>query len=96
MSKKETKPEQTIYYRMGYDSGLNGSNTKNCNFKLFDTPEHTELWEKGKIEGEMLRAVKSYMKVKGFEMLTAGPMKVVGGDFKYKFTFSLDFVGKKL
>jgi len=38
-------------YQMGLDSGINGANTTNCNFSLFDTPDRKGAWEQGNKEG---------------------------------------------
>lgn len=46
------KPELQQAYLAGYDCGKNGANTTNCHFRNFATPEHTEMWEKGKADGE--------------------------------------------
>ena len=45
-------------YQMGIDCAVNGANTKNCNFKLFDTPDRKNAWELGKKE-ELNTKVKS-------------------------------------
>jgi hypothetical protein len=37
-------------YRMGRDYAFNGPNETNCHFRLFNTPEHTRAWEKGKTD----------------------------------------------
>lgn len=39
-------------YNMGYDCGKNGSNEKNCDFKIFSNPENTKAWERGKAKAE--------------------------------------------
>ncbi len=39
-------------YKMGYDCGKNGSNTTNCHFALFASPEKTKAWERGKKKAE--------------------------------------------
>ena len=39
-------------YDAGFDCGKNGSDTTNCNFKWFRTPESTKEWERGKADGE--------------------------------------------
>lgn len=43
------------HYDAGYDAGLNGPNERNCHFSLFDTPEHTKEWERGKAAGDSER-----------------------------------------
>jgi ribosome modulation factor len=42
---------KNIYYEAGYDAGVNGPNTTNCNFRLFDTKEHMEMWSAGNKKG---------------------------------------------
>jgi len=51
---KNTLPVFDIHhcYRLGYDCGLNGSNTTNCHFAVFATPEKTKAWEQGKADAE--------------------------------------------
>lgn len=44
-------------FKKGYDCGKNGSNTENCHFSLFSTPERTKAWEEGKKAGELARGV---------------------------------------
>jgi hypothetical protein len=39
-------------YNMGYDCGMNGANTTNCNFGLFSSAENTAAWEAGKAQAE--------------------------------------------
>ncbi len=39
-------------YRLGYDCGKNGSNTTNCHFAAFDTPEKTKEWERGQADAK--------------------------------------------
>ena len=41
-------------YELGKDCRLNGANTTNCNFKIFETRILKEAWEKGK-KGEDLK-----------------------------------------
>ena len=43
-----TKTEE---YIQGFDAGRYGANEKNCNFRLFSTPEKTREWEKGNKQG---------------------------------------------
>lgn len=38
-------------YEAGFDAGLNGPNTENCNFAFFNTPENTRQWEMGNAAG---------------------------------------------
>jgi hypothetical protein len=45
-------------YDFGYDAGLNGANTTNCNFGIFSSPENTKAWERGKAEGDKARKQK--------------------------------------
>lgn len=40
--------EHSHEYKMGYDCGINGANTTNCNVSLFSTKEKMKEWEKGK------------------------------------------------
>jgi ribosome modulation factor len=42
-------------YRCGFDAGLNGPNTENCNFTIFSTKERAKEWERGKRDGEAKR-----------------------------------------
>jgi hypothetical protein len=48
-------------FEAGRDCGLNGPNEKNCDFRLFCTPEHTSAWENGRDVGK----AKLKEKVKG-------------------------------
>lgn len=43
-------------YKLGYDCGLNGANTTNCDFRIFSTPENTKEWERGNKDGEMAKS----------------------------------------
>lgn len=43
-------------YEGGYDCGLKGPNTANCNFSFFSCPEKTKAWENGKRDGEKKKA----------------------------------------
>jgi hypothetical protein len=36
----------------GYDAAVNGSNTTNCHFSHFGTPERTAAWERGNERGK--------------------------------------------
>lgn len=42
-------------YDMGYDCGLNGANTTNCDFRNFSSPEFTQEWERGQRDGDPLK-----------------------------------------
>jgi hypothetical protein len=46
------KAEIEFAYEMGFDCAVNGANTINCNFKIFNTPENTKAWEEGKRNGQ--------------------------------------------
>lgn len=35
-------------YKQGYDCGKNGPTQTNCSFTLFQSPEHTKEWERGR------------------------------------------------
>lgn len=52
------KIDEEYAYNAGYDSGRNGSNQENCDFRIFSTPENTKAWERGraKAEEEKLKA----------------------------------------
>lgn len=39
-------------YEAGFDSGLNGPNTVNCHFSIFNTPENTKKWQRGAVDGK--------------------------------------------
>lgn len=43
--------EESMFYKKGYDAGLNGANTDNSHFANFSTPEKTKEWEKGNKAG---------------------------------------------
>lgn len=53
-------------YTMGLDCGLNGPSKTNSHYTLFATKELLKAWEKGKEEGERLKAKvdKSIKKMK--------------------------------
>jgi hypothetical protein len=55
MSIGELNAENNLEYceRMGYDSAKNGSNTTNCDFRIFGTKEGMKSWEKGKRKFEL-------------------------------------------
>ena len=42
-------------YKMGYDCGLNGANTTNCDFHIFSSLEFTTEWERGQKQGDKER-----------------------------------------
>jgi hypothetical protein len=42
-------------YAAGYDCGMYGPNTANCDFRWFRSPEMTKDWERGKKDGEKLK-----------------------------------------
>lgn len=42
-------------YKMGRDYALNGANSTNCHFSLFQTDECTAAWEGGKEDAECSR-----------------------------------------
>lgn len=46
-------------YKRGFDCGINGANDWNCNFKIFNTPENTKEWERGKKNGELKKKNQS-------------------------------------
>lgn len=50
MGKKFSTP-----YDAGYDAGLNGANTENCDFRWFNKPENTKEWERGNKDGSEYR-----------------------------------------
>lgn len=39
-------------YKAGIDCAMNGSNTTNCHFSFFATPELMRAWERGKASAE--------------------------------------------
>jgi len=43
--------EKTEEYIQGFDAGRYGANERNCNFRLFSTPEKTKEWERGNRDG---------------------------------------------
>jgi ribosome modulation factor len=43
-----SRDELKAAYEAGFNSGLHGSNTSNCHFGFFRTPEMTEAWIKGR------------------------------------------------
>lgn len=47
--------EKDYPYKMGFDCGKKGANTKNCHFSIFSTPEKTKEWERGKADSEKKR-----------------------------------------
>jgi len=46
--KHEENMKSSKAYRLGFDCGMNGANDTNSHFSIFNTPEKTEMWEKGK------------------------------------------------
>lgn len=55
---KLTIPQKTIddAFIAGYDCGKNGTNTANCHFSFFSSPDMTAAWERGKSEGEKAKS----------------------------------------
>ena len=39
-------------YVAGFACGMNGADSENCHFKYFSRPSMTQVWERGKIDGE--------------------------------------------
>jgi ribosome modulation factor len=52
----EPKMTEERAYRLGYDCGMNGANLTNCNFSIFQLPYWTAAWERGKADGEKVKA----------------------------------------
>lgn len=50
---------QGDHYAKGWDSVVNGVNTTNCHFGLFNSPENTKLWEAGAAAGKRFLAARS-------------------------------------
>ena len=46
------KVEGSKAYNMGFDCGLNGANTTNCHFSIFQNQTNTKEWERGKKNAE--------------------------------------------
>jgi ribosome modulation factor len=42
-------------YKKGWDCGMNGANTENCNFSIFALPENMKAWEQGKNDAELTK-----------------------------------------
>lgn len=42
-------------YSAGYDCGMYGPSSKNCDFRWFNSPESTKEWERGKKDGEKFK-----------------------------------------
>lgn len=40
-------------YKKGWDCGMYGANTENCNFSIFALPENMKAWEQGKKDAEL-------------------------------------------
>ena len=51
---EEKLAEKSYAFQMGYDCAINGTSDKNCHFTIFDAPDKTEDWEKGKSVGEFI------------------------------------------
>ena len=51
-SAAQKKVDLEHVFEMGYDCGLNGPSTTNCDFRLFSSAEFTKEWEEGKRKGE--------------------------------------------
>lgn len=49
---KMTTSDFKTAYEAGYDAGLNGPNTENCNFSWFCDRGSTKEWERGKKDGD--------------------------------------------
>jgi ribosome modulation factor len=45
------KRNEEYAYQMGYDCGINGANTTNCNLAIFSCVENTREWERGNRDG---------------------------------------------
>ena len=43
-------------YTHGYDCGLNGATLTNCHFSIFQSLDHSLMWERGKREGEAAKS----------------------------------------
>lgn len=52
MLDKVYSDEEREAYDAGYDCGVNGADTKNCNFSIFSTKARTKAWETGKQNAE--------------------------------------------
>jgi hypothetical protein len=52
---------------LGYDSGKNGANLTNCDFRIFSTGERTRAWERGneKAQQEIKLAAVPVTRTKG-------------------------------
>ena len=49
--KSEHETDEQRAERLGYDSAVNGANTVNCHFSLFNSPTMTAAWERGNKRG---------------------------------------------
>jgi len=45
------KRSKDYAYKKGFDSSVNGANTKNCHGSIFSSPENTRAWEEGVKDG---------------------------------------------
>lgn len=49
-------------FQLGLDCGMNGATEKNCDFRIFATPELTKEWERGNNLGlQHARAEQEYL-----------------------------------
>ena len=55
LSAMSERPSKQHCYDMGYDCGLNGSNSRNCDFRYFLSPDHTRAWEQGNNDAQRKR-----------------------------------------
>lgn len=44
---------------MGYDCGKHGADQKNCDFRLFCSPDHTAAWERGRAKAERDKRIQA-------------------------------------
>lgn len=56
MNSQSNTEAKTAEYLAGYDCGLHGANSTNCNIQHFSTREKTNRWEEGKKAGENKKA----------------------------------------
>lgn len=45
--------EEQSAYDAGYSAAIDGSDTTNCHFSIFSTPEKMKAWESGKQNGDV-------------------------------------------
>lgn len=83
------------YFIMGYDCAINGANDINCNYLLFDTTEHKDLWEQGKKKGELFKSLKEYLKDTGYELISFEKIETIKTDANSIFCFNVYFTGNK-